>query len=284
MVAGGHFRAAVTAPVARYLCISDREECAYDVSLETIRSWLTPLSESPRQAPRLRPSIVDIWLLPASAGGALQNFSDLLTDADRNAARRHRHLAARRRWLVSRAMLRGALQIATRGRVPARDWQFQTGASGRPSVAAGLPQVSFSLSKSEAVSAIAVSTRAAVGVDVEGLDEQVDESLISCFASPRERAALGAGHGGETSRDFLKLWTLKEAYAKMLGVGLSADFARLEFSLEPVRFLGAEPVGLRTWTMTFEGKPCQLSLAFRPAATAQIDAQFLSSERLPEAC
>ena len=64
-----------------------------------------------------------------------------------------------------------------------------------------------------------------VGVDVERIDERLDvmANAEGSF-SPDEQALLTRAPEDERRALFFRLWTLKEAYAKALGTGLSTAF------------------------------------------------------------
>ena len=66
----------------------------------------------------------------------------------------------------------------------------------------------------------------------------------------------------------MRIWTVKEACAKALGLGLSLDFATIDVNLDPPRVrLLYPPVGLATdfdvvtTTQTSRGKPYFLTVA-----------------------
>jgi phosphopantetheinyl transferase len=52
--------------------------------------------------------------------------------------------------------------------------------------------------------------------------------------SPGEQKRLAAGRVADHGGQFLRMWTLKEAYVKCLGAGASVDFADLHTSFEPL--------------------------------------------------
>jgi 4'-phosphopantetheinyl transferase len=71
---------------------------------------------------------------------------------------------------------------------------------------------------------------------VEALDRRAaaPEIARSHFA-PDETRFLESLPEGERPRAFLALWTLKEAYIKARGMGLSIPLADFAFTLEPLR-------------------------------------------------
>lgn len=73
-----------------------------------------------------------------------------------------------------------------------------------------------------------ISSTGRIGVDIEYVRPVFRGVLDMCF-SPAERAALSSRAGDEQAELMCKLWTLKEAHVKALGVGLSYPLNMLEF-------------------------------------------------------
>ncbi|MEH1101150.1 4'-phosphopantetheinyl transferase family protein [Micromonospora sp. CPCC 205561] len=119
-------------------------------------------------------------------------------------------------WLLRHA---GATVL---GRAP-RDIVVGHGPCGRPLVGLrGDARVELPVSVSRADGVLVVAARAAgpVGVDVERCRPLPALALARRWFAPAEAAWL-AGRGADgRSRDFLRLWTAKEAVGKALAVGL----------------------------------------------------------------
>jgi 4'-phosphopantetheinyl transferase len=72
-----------------------------------------------------------------------------------------------------------------------------------------------------------------VGVDVEDRARRnLSPQLVSRFCSPEEQVAVAALDPDDRQDLFLKFWTLKEAYLKALGLGISVPLADLSFRLD----------------------------------------------------
>ena len=85
-------------------------------------------------------------------------------------------------------------------------------------------KIEFSLSHSHGYAAAAVSDKSKVGIDIETADisREKAQKLAERFFSENEKQKLNA-----SPDDFLKIWTKKEAFAKMQGVNL-ADLVSYE--------------------------------------------------------
>lgn len=77
----------------------------------------------------------------------------------------------------------------------------------------------FSISHSRQGIAVAVSDKP-IGIDIEGL-RHVDDGLVRKAMSEKEQEQINSSTVPE--REFIRLWTRKEAYVKMLGTGIISD-------------------------------------------------------------
>jgi 4'-phosphopantetheinyl transferase len=109
---------------------------------------------------------------------------------------------------------------------------------GRPCVYGVAPRADVSLSHSGRYVVAAVSALGQVGVDVEARRELTPGMEELCL-TPRELAWLRAC--ADPADGFLRLWTLKEAYLKATGDGLTGDPRRVEFQLGGAAVTLSEP-------------------------------------------
>lgn len=147
------------------------------------------------------------------------------------------------------------LGIATLSGSTAESVRFQRSAGGKPRVA-GLSTASgirFNISHSGGLVLCALSRDSEVGVDVETCDRLGIEPAIEaqCFTAAELRQ-LEWSRTGERRYRALQQWTMKEAYLKATGTGLSRDplsFAVREWSGGYQIEDPAVPVGSRPWTV-----------------------------------
>ena len=124
--------------------------------------------------------------------------------------------------------------LSSRTGIPARDFQFVENAHGRPEIAGPAldSPLRFNLSHSGGIVACVLGRTMQIGVDVERLDRQpVDARVIARYCSDRERASLDAMAETERHERFLALWTLKEAYVKARGTGLTLPLRSISFAM-----------------------------------------------------
>ncbi|HEV8347103.1 MAG TPA: 4'-phosphopantetheinyl transferase superfamily protein [Vicinamibacterales bacterium] len=137
----------------------------------------------------------------------------------------------RRDFAVAHAMLRRSL--SARGDCAPHEWIFTKGARGKPALmpdAAARTRLSFNLAHTDGLVACAVAQDAEVGIDVEAVDRRADAlGLAGRFFSPAEVAELQRCADGTRLLRFIEIWTLKEAYVKALGEGLSCPLREFAF-------------------------------------------------------
>ncbi len=138
----------------------------------------------------------------------------------------------RHQYLVSHALLRQALSLFAP--VAPHAWQFARDAHGRPYIAgpAGHGSLRFSLSHTRGLAVVAVAQNVDVGVDVEAARPHPDLGGVAAAAfTAAEVAQLAA-----RPELFYDIWTLKEAYVKARGLGLSLPLDSFSFNLaDPTR-------------------------------------------------
>ena len=99
---------------------------------------------------------------------------------------------------------------------------FEYNEHGKPSIV-GHPEIFFNLSHcKEAV--ICVISNKPVGVDVECIRE-FKESLVNYTMNDEEKTEITKSDKPEAT--FIRLWTMKEATAKLIGTGITHDVKSL---------------------------------------------------------
>jgi 4'-phosphopantetheinyl transferase len=156
----------------------------------------------------------------------------ILDDAERERAARFRFARHRREYLATHVLARVALSHAHP--LPPQSWSFSINKYGKPSPVPGCG-LGFNQSNSVELAVCLVArpgaaAAAEVGVDVESLARA--EEIVPLAArvfSAAERAQLDALPAAERPDRALSLWTLKEAYIKARGMGLSLPLQEISF-------------------------------------------------------
>jgi 4'-phosphopantetheinyl transferase len=144
---------------------------------------------------------------------------DYLSDDESARVREYRSREAAERYVVTRSLVR--LVLSDRLDVPARTLQVSRTDTGKPVVTEGLH---FNVSHSGDLILVALSEERAVGVDVERKREvERVPALVTRWLNEPEQLAYERWRaaGASDSEAFLRIWSLKEARLKALGVGIS---------------------------------------------------------------
>jgi 4'-phosphopantetheinyl transferase len=114
--------------------------------------------------------------------------------------------------------------------VDAAAWRFETGPHGRPEISDPPSSLRFNLSHTKGLAACAITDGCDVGIDVEHIARPVSaRELAKRFFSEREYADLSGLDGDAERARFFEYWTLKEAYIKARGLGLSIPLSSFSF-------------------------------------------------------
>ena len=173
----------------------------------------------------LAPDEVRVWVATVADHGdprLLAGFRKLLSSQELQRLERLATAALRQEFLVTRALCRQALSLHTG--VPPADWSFQVNAFGCPAVLAPAAErtLRFNLSNTRSMVVCAVAQTVDLGVDVECWNRPGDVVPIGVqvFSDDERRALQGCGPALQRRR-FYQYWTLKEAYVKGRGMGMS---------------------------------------------------------------
>lgn len=140
-----------------------------------------------------------------------------VTDEDRARAAHFCRLDDQARCLVAGALARTAIGSCI-GQPPQRVMIDRSGYGRKPEVVGG--KANFSVSHCGSWVCVAVSTVAPVGVDIQVVSADYPWPLLCDQLAE-------AGNRPATRWQFLRTWTLKEAYAKSIGIGLAVPMAEV---------------------------------------------------------
>jgi 4'-phosphopantetheinyl transferase len=159
-------------------------------------------------------------------------YRDLLNEEERAQEPRFYFARDRRRYLVTRALVRTVLSRYVPAVEPAQ-WSFETNAYGRPAAAnaaAKAERLSFNLSHTHSMIVLAVTAGREVGVDVENVRaREVSIGVADRYFAPQEVRVLNAVPAPEQQYRFFEYWTFKESYIKARGMGLSLPLDKFSF-------------------------------------------------------
>jgi 4'-phosphopantetheinyl transferase len=178
-----------------------------------------------------------VWFVfqdQAKDAALLDHYRQFLTERERSGEFRFHFLEDQHRYLLTRALVRTVLSLYAP--IDPAGWCFTANAYGRPEIgndavsAAGL---SFNVSHTRGLIMMGVSRHRAIGVDIENIAPgRASMETGEHFCSREELAELRSEPDDERrSERLLEIWTLKEAYTKARGLGLSMPLEQISFSL-----------------------------------------------------
>lgn len=184
-----------------------------------------------------------LWWLHDDGHHDLSSFATSLPAEEQPALATIRSNERRRGFILSRFLLR-QLVADTTGHAFA-DVRFARTDSGRLWLAA--PE-GWHISLSHARDHVAVMlARHPCGVDIERPHTVRFQALADRYFSDAERHYLATLPDSDKAHPFFRLWTLKEAGVKALGVGLAHHLAALSFDVSGERPLQLEGEPLQLW-------------------------------------
>lgn len=232
----------------------------------------------------LAPGDVHVWHLlteQIADPELLHSWEASLPAEERAGHQRYAQPRDRLHFLLSRVMLRTVLASCLN--VPPAKIEYTTNAFGKPVVkGADSLRVHFNLSHSHGAIVCAVSRDREVGVDVEDWSRPVQYlDLAERYFEAREFAHLTRLERERLPAAFFAIWTLKEAFVKAIGQGLTFPLDSFAFLLDEDRLTGFCPppsCGANDWQcIQFE-----LGRRHRGALVARNDPAGEANARLQE--
>lgn len=167
----------------------------------------------------------------------------LLAPDERERFERFRFKKDRTLYLVAHALARRALSHYAA--IDPTDWRFSTSAHGRPEIESPniVPGLRFNLTHTTGLCGCLVTLNRDCGIDAEEISPRPDMKKIAerVFAPP-ELTAIGNIGDSRSRERFFCHWTLREAFCKALGMGLSGSsrdfyFEEVDGGLPRLRFI-----------------------------------------------
>jgi len=180
------------------------------------------------------PRHVHAFVADAAAFGAddarVAQALDWMTAGERARYARFRHDTDRWMFALGRAMARVLVGRALE--VDPADWAWREGPHGRPEIDRPATDLHFNVSHSGGLVVCALARGRAIGIDIEDLTRRApDPAVVPRYCAPAEADDVRA-HGDRWRDRFLTYWTLKEAYLKARGLGISLPLSDIAFVLD----------------------------------------------------
>jgi len=188
---------------------------------------------------------VHVWLTDYAAiedARLIDAYRELMAPEEREQETRFVFARDRRRYLVTRALVRSVL--SRYADVAPDAWTFGTNAYGCPyarNPEAADSGLTFNLSHTHSLIALAVSRDRAVGVDIENhCEREVSIDIARSYFAPREVSDLAVVPREQQQYRFFEYWTFKESYIKARRMGLSLPLDGFAFHYPTPQGVGLE--------------------------------------------
>jgi 4'-phosphopantetheinyl transferase len=172
---------------------------------------------------------VHMWLLDLRRFGDDHQRAANGAMSSEERARAQKFIRGKESYIASRWLLRTCLAHYTG--TTAAAIEFARTDKGKPFLQNS--DIHFSLSHSGHWALLAVSQTPLIGVDIEANRRARDlPSIAENYFHPKEIALLGSIPTDKQADYFYRLWTLKEAFFKAIGIGISAGLDNIHFILD----------------------------------------------------
>jgi 4'-phosphopantetheinyl transferase len=185
----------------------------------------------------LAPAQIHLWQYAIGQPGNARHLNramSLLSDPEKTKCAAFHFDQHRAEYALSHAMLRLALSEYAPAK-PER-WQFSTGEWGKPEISNPVLDTPlwFNLSHADGLVTCVAGRIRQLGVDVENMNRTTSwDELAQRFFAPVEYEYLRSVPPPLQRDAFFRIWTLKEAYIKAKGKGLSIPLDSFHFHFAP---------------------------------------------------
>jgi phosphopantetheinyl transferase len=164
-------------------------------------------------------------------------------------------------FIARRVFLRETL--AAKLGVSPYDLTLDVSRNGKPELRHGKDHLWFSQSATTGRTVVALSRNGEVGIDIERLDRPLDFGRIANrWFTPQEVFRIEQCSSDDTMRfEFMRIWTAREAAAKLTGEGMALALPRHESFVDPMR-VALRNGGLPKWIDVRIESPYLVSVAW----------------------
>lgn len=164
----------------------------------------------------------------------IQKLRETLSIDEKLRAKQFRFDKDRNHFITARGILRNILGKYLN--VEPSRFEFRYGNNGKPALSKtfGNGIIHFNLSHSEGLAIYVFTRDQEIGVDLENIGKLENiEKIVESFFSRREKADFCTLPQSSKNAAFINYWTIKEAYLKAIGTGLSYSMNKFDVSIVP---------------------------------------------------
>lgn len=170
---------------------------------------------------------IHVWMVNPKQISESCELRSLLCASECEKVDRYRLDTSKHTALITRAFIR--LLLSQYAPVAPQDWQFTISELGKPEIKNAPLPLRFNLSHNDELIICAVCLDKDIGCDIENLSRKISVNAIAKrFFSHDEAQRIKA-----SPDQFFEYWTLKEAFVKATGLGISQGLDTFSFAITP---------------------------------------------------
>lgn len=170
-----------------------------------------------------------IWLLDLSQLNANTASKSAKYLSSSELQRANKFTKKRDEFIITRAFVRHCLSHYIHQ--ASQDIQLESTKAGKPFIINTPIPIQFNLSHSHELATIAISQTETIGIDIETPRKHNFMDIAQRFYHQDEFTRLATASATEREALFFKLWTLKEAFFKALGGGISMGLEKINIDV-----------------------------------------------------
>tara|TARA_R110001583_G_scaffold19176_1_gene75376 strand:+ start:13726 stop:14502 length:777 start_codon:yes stop_codon:yes gene_type:complete len=168
---------------------------------------------------------IHVWIINPQKITARTDIHALLCPLEQEKVARHRLDKAKHTGLITRAFIR--LLLSQYAPLGPKQWKFSVGKLGKPEVSNMPIPLRFNLSHNNERIICALTLTKDIGCDIENLARKINvDAIAKRFFSASEYQLIK-----ENPSQFFEYWTLKEAFVKATGLGISQGLETFSFEI-----------------------------------------------------
>jgi 4'-phosphopantetheinyl transferase len=174
---------------------------------------------------QLQQDDIHLWIINPQKIMATTELFSLLSTTELQKIQRYRLDKAKHTALITRSFIR--LLLSKYDNLAPQQWQFSIGELGKPEVSNATIPLRFNLSHNNELIICALCLSKDIGCDIENLSRKINVNAIAeRFFSEQESQLIKA-----VPTQFFQYWTLKEAFVKATGLGISQGLDTFSFEI-----------------------------------------------------
>ena len=203
------------------------------------------MSRNPRQIPfdpppAQKPILIEegeihVWKMDlATQDENIEKYARVISNDETKIAERYKFQKDRLSYIARHGLLR--LILSRYLPTEAGSLDFSYGPHGKPYISKeqNILGIQFSLSSSSSIGLLGITRNNPIGIDIEHRNTDIDfQGISELYFSESEISHIRENDDLNKSNEFYRIWTMKEAYLKAVGSGMSMGTDTFSVPLTP---------------------------------------------------